>query len=162
MGGRFAGEVPGVEFLKGCLDVLEVELDDGRDTALEVGLDEAEQLSDKRLLCLADLGAGTSEDEAVPASRDDLNRDVRPEISDHPEVLDIGIRAAADSGAGDPPPIVAVMIVGQNRSGSVPVARVDVRNEARVGSACRVFQPRCRSAELIEPRDRGVEVCLVE
>ena len=29
-------------------------------------------------------------------------------------------------------------------------------------SACRVFQPRCRPAELVEPRERGVEVCLVE
>ena len=28
--------------------------------------------------------------------------------------------------------------------------------------ACRVFQPRCRPAELIEPRERGVQVCLVE
>ena len=28
--------------------------------------------------------------------------------------------------------------------------------------ACRVFQPRRRPAELIESRDRGVQVCLVE
>src|ERR1700722_9373845 len=124
MGGRLTGEVAGVEFGKGRIDVVDVELDDSRDTAVEVGLDEAEQFSDKRLLLLAELGAGTSEDEAVPASRDDLNRDVSPEISDHPKVLDIGIRAAADSGAGDPPPIVAVVIVGQNRSGRAPVARV--------------------------------------
>ena len=54
------------------------------------------------------------------------------------------------------------MIGGQNRSASVPVARIDARNEARVGPACRVFQPRCRPAELIEPGDCGVEVRLVE
>ena len=29
-------------------------------------------------------------------------------------------------------------------------------------SACRVFQPRRWSAELVEPGERGVEVCLVE
>ena len=28
--------------------------------------------------------------------------------------------------------------------------------------ACRVFQPRRRPAELVEPRERGVDVCLVE
>ena len=28
--------------------------------------------------------------------------------------------------------------------------------------ACRVFQPRCRPAELLESRDRGVDGCLVE
>ena len=42
------------------------------------------------------------------------DRDVRPELGDHPHVLDLGIPTAADSGVGDPPPIVAVMIVGQN------------------------------------------------
>ena len=34
--------------------------------------------------------------------------------------------------------------------------------EALDRSACRVFQPRCRPAEFLEPRERGVEVCLVE
>ena len=28
--------------------------------------------------------------------------------------------------------------------------------------ACRVFQPRRRTTEFIEPRERGVDVCLVE
>ena len=75
---------------------------------------------------------------------------------------DLGIPTAADSGADDPPPIVAGKVVGQNRSHRVPVAGGEVRKEALVGPACRVFQPRCRPAELFEPRDRGVEVCLVE
>ena len=44
----------------------------------------------------------------------------------------------------------------------VPVAGREVRQEALVHLACRVFQPRRRPAELIEPRERGVEVCLVE
>ena len=34
VGGAFAGKVPGVEFLKRCLDVLEVEQDDRSDMAV--------------------------------------------------------------------------------------------------------------------------------
>ncbi len=37
-----------------------------------------------------------------------------------------------------------------------------MRPEAFVHLACRVFQSRRRRAEFVEPRERGVEVCLVE
>ena len=40
--------------------------------------------------------------------------------------------------------------------------RREMRREALGHLACRVFQPRCRPVELFEPRDRGVEVRLVE
>ena len=78
MGGRFAGEVSGVEFRKGGVEVLEVEHDGRRDTAVEVGLDEAEHVSEEPLLLLVKGDAGTSENKAVAASRDDLDRDVAP------------------------------------------------------------------------------------
>ena len=44
----------------------------------------------------------------------------------------------------------------------VPVAGREVRPEAFDHSARRVFQPRRRPAELVEARERGVEVGLVE
>ena len=44
----------------------------------------------------------------------------------------------------------------------VPVAGREARREALVYSACGVFKPRRRPAELIEPRERGIEVGLVE
>ena len=49
VGGRFAGEVPGIEFVDGGVEVLEVEHDDRRDPAVGVGLDEAEHISEERL-----------------------------------------------------------------------------------------------------------------
>ena len=53
-------------------------------------------------------------------------------------------------------------VVGQHLRHGVPVAGGEVRQEALIHLACRVFQPRCRPAELFESRDRGVQVCLVE
>ena len=44
----------------------------------------------------------------------------------------------------------------------VPVTGHEVRREALDYPACRVFQPRRRTTEFVEPRERGVEVCLVE
>ena len=44
VGGRFAGEVPGVELLEGGVDVVEVEHDARRDPVVGVDLDDAEHL----------------------------------------------------------------------------------------------------------------------
>ena len=55
-----------------------------------------------------------------------------------------------------------VNVVGQCLGHGVPVAGREVRKEALEHLACRVFQPRCRPAELVEPRERGVDVGLVE
>ena len=41
---RFAGEVPGVEFLEGCVDVLGVELNLRGDPVFGVNLDNVEHL----------------------------------------------------------------------------------------------------------------------
>ena len=43
VGGRFAGEVPGVEFVEGGVDVVEVEHDGRRDPFVGVDLDDAER-----------------------------------------------------------------------------------------------------------------------
>src|SRR3954465_10818831 len=47
--GRFACEVSGVEFLQGCLDLVEVEHDVCRYSVLAVELDDAERLAVERL-----------------------------------------------------------------------------------------------------------------
>ena len=67
-----------------------------------------------------------------------------------------------DPGVHDPTPIVDGKALGQHLGHCVPVAGGEARLKALIHSACRVFQPRCRPAELVEPRERGVEVCLVE
>ena len=49
VGGRFAGEVAGVEFLEGGVDVVEVERDSRRDPIVGVDLDDAENFDVERL-----------------------------------------------------------------------------------------------------------------
>ncbi len=49
VGGRFAGEVAGVEFLEGGVDVVEVEHDVRRDPVVGVDLDDGEHLGVERL-----------------------------------------------------------------------------------------------------------------
>ena len=72
VGGRFAGEVPGVEFLEGGVDVVGVEHDARRDPVVGVDLDDAEHLGVERLGPLvAARETDTTEDEALPAGRDD-------------------------------------------------------------------------------------------
>ncbi len=44
VGGRFAGEVSGIEFLEGGVDVVEVERDVRRDPVVGVDLDDAERV----------------------------------------------------------------------------------------------------------------------
>ena len=48
VGGRFAGEVAGVELLEGGVDVVEVERDARRDPVVGVDLDDAEHLDAER------------------------------------------------------------------------------------------------------------------
>ena len=49
VGGRFAGEIPGIEFLEGGVEVVGVEHDRRRDPVVGVDLDEAEDVCDDRL-----------------------------------------------------------------------------------------------------------------
>ena len=67
VGGRFAGEVSGVEFREGGVDVVEVERDDRDDPLVGVDLDEAEPLD---VECLGTLvtarGSGYDEGRGAP------------------------------------------------------------------------------------------------
>ncbi len=107
--------------------------------------------------------AVTREDEALAAGRNDGRGDVRdPDVGDRPHVRDLGVSTVSDSRVHHATTIVAAIIVGQDLRHRVPVAGREVRLEALVHLACRVFQPRRRTTELVEPRERGVEVFLVE
>ena len=73
-----------------------------------------------------------------------------------------GFSTVQDTGAHYPSAILDGYVVGQYLRHCVPVASREVRLEALVHLACRIFQPRCQRVELIESRERGVEVDLVE
>ncbi len=60
MGGRFAGEVPGVEFLEGGVDVVGVEHDVRRDPLVGVDLDDVEDLVWNASGLIAARGADTT------------------------------------------------------------------------------------------------------
>ena len=135
-----------------------------RDPVVGVDLDDAEHFVAEGLGPLvAARGAGTSEGEALPAGRNDCRRHVRdPEVGDRPQVGDLGISTVSDARVHHPTAIVGANVVGQYLGHGVPVAGREVRPEALEHSACRVFQPRRWSAELVEASERGVDVCLVE
>jgi hypothetical protein len=59
-------------------------------------------------------------------------------------------------------PIVDVEIVGQHPGYGVPVASDEVRLGALVDLGCCVLRAPRRPTELIERRDRGVDVRLIE
>ena len=127
--GRFAGEVSGIEFLDGCLDVLDVEHDSRRDAAVEVGLDDDEHISNETPCCSLKETRVRVRIRRSPRVAMTSTVMFGPEISGHPHVVDLGIPTAAGSGAGYPAPIVAVMSLRPESTASrVPVARVDVRN----------------------------------
>ena len=81
-----------------------------------------------------------------------------PDVDDGPQVRDLGIPTVSDAAAHHPTTIVIAHVVGHYLRHGVPVASREVRVEAVVHLACRVLQPRCRSAELVESCERGVEV----
>ncbi len=85
-----------------------------------------------------------------------------PELGDRPHVRDLGIPTVSDAGVHHPTTIVDENVVGQCLRHGVPVAGREARIEALDHPACRVFQPRRRPMELVEPCERGVDVCLVE
>ena len=76
--GGFAGEVAGIEFFEGGVDVVGVERDACHDPLVGVDLDDVEHLDDEspRARGLA-REASTTEDEAFAAGRNDGRRIVR-------------------------------------------------------------------------------------
>ena len=117
VGGRFAGEVSGVELLEGGVDVVGVEHDACRDPVVGVDLDDAERLGVERLGTLVSAReAATTEGEALPAGRDDGRRlrCLAPEVGDRLHVSRFRHLDRVGSPAiHDPTAIVAGNVVGQ-------------------------------------------------
>ncbi len=99
VGGRFAGEVSGVEFLEGGVDVVEVERDAATIQFVGVDLDDAEHLERKSSgLLLAVREADTTEGEALPADRNNSRRHVRnPQSAIARMFVDLGVWTVPDS-----------------------------------------------------------------
>ncbi len=146
VGGRFAGEVPGVELFEGGVDVVEVEHDDRRDLSSASISTDVEDLVVERLGSLVSTRvAGTSEDEVRAASRNDSRRHVgEPDVGGRSHIFDLGIPTLSDPGVHDPPAIVDGNVVGQCVRHGVQ-SRAAKHVQIALGHlACRIFQPRRR------------------
>ncbi len=107
--------------------------------------------------------ANSCEGEALAAGcQDARHRHREADINGCLSIFDVGISTMQDPGVHYPPAIVDRDVLGRYLSHGVPLAGSNVRVKALEYTRCGVFQPRRRSAELVEPRDRGVEVSLVE
>ena len=103
------------------------------------------------------------EDEALPTGCDDDGREVGDsDVGGRSQVCDLGIPTVLDPCVYDPPAIVDTDVVGQYLRERIPVAGGEVRHVPLGRLACRVFQPRRRPTQLVEFRECGVEVRLVE
>ena len=84
-----------------------------------------------------------------------------PKFCDGSHVRDSGLPSATDAGIHDASAVLSGVSAARISAIAVP-SRAAKHVEALVHSACRVFQPRRRPAELVEFRERGVDVGLVE
>src|SRR5215207_4409470 len=91
--GGFACKITGFEFLKGCVDVVEVEGDDRRDLLAGVDLDDAEYFAVESVRPLVESGeSGMSQDEVLPTGCTDCRRyRLDTDINNGPHVGDDGI-----------------------------------------------------------------------
>ncbi len=130
--GRFAREVPGVEFLESGIDVVGVERDACDDPLVGVDVDDCKHLGGERLGPLvSDLEAVTTEGEALPAGRNDCRRYIRdPYVGDSPHVCDHGVPTVSKAGVHHSSTIVVGSVLGQCLGHRVPVAGREVTLEA--------------------------------
>src|ERR1700722_18365893 len=162
MGGRFAGEIAGVELRDGGVEVFEVEHDNTRDSLLGVDLHDLERIVLNRLGVTA-RHANSGEGEVLTAGCQDAQHRHREADTDGClRIFDAGISTMQDPGVYYPPAIVDTDVLGRYVSPGLPLTASNVRVKALEYARCGVLQTRCRLAELIEPRERGIEVCLVE
>src|SRR6478752_2465339 len=86
--GAFAGEVTGVEFLEGGVEVVEVERDCRCDPFVGVDLDDVQDIEAELLgLPTAARESSASEDDVIPTGRYGIRRLCSAEISCYPEVF---------------------------------------------------------------------------
>ena len=133
MGRRFAGEVSGVKFLEGGVDVLDVEQDSRRYPFVGVVLNDLKGIVLNRVAVEA-RAAPMRENEAFAPGRNDVHRDVRQQsdLGGHPQVFDCSISTLPEPGIHDPAAIVATIILGKVLRHGIPVAGREMRQEALV------------------------------
>src|ERR1700712_135105 len=164
VGGCLACVVAGVKLRERSVDVIEVERDAYRDPAVGIELDDAEHLGVKSVGLLFSAREGVAaEGEALPAGRDGSRRGNRhAEVCGGPHARDGCIATVQYPSVDHLTAVLVQQIFGQHLRYVGPVTVREVRHEALEYSTCRVGQPRGPWPQFVEPRDRDVEVYLVE
>ncbi|MCV7332019.1 hypothetical protein H7J81_18115 [Mycobacterium cookii] len=162
VGGRFTGDESGIELGDGGVEVFEVENDDRRNLIVRADFDDGQRIR-QELLGPAIVARAARENEALPTGCDHDGRYVHESgVSGRPQICDLGISTVSGACVYNSPAIIDSNVFGQYLRERIPVAGCEVRQVALDRLACCAFQPRCRRAQLVERRDRGVEVSLVE
>src|SRR5947209_7816252 len=115
VGGRFTGEVAGIEFLEGGVNVVGVICDASQDPFVGRDLYDAEKLDMECTgLLVSTRDTATAEDKAFASSRDDRGATlVGPNVGEGLRVLDLGVWTVSKSRSNHPTAIVLRELVGQ-------------------------------------------------
>ena len=163
VGGRFAGEVRASSSSKAA------SMSSGSNTTraairLSASISTMPSISASNASVLvAAREADTSEGEALPAGRNDGRRRCsRPDLGDRSHVRDVDISTVSDPGVHDPTAIVDENVVGQYLRHARPSRGPRSTSRSARPLGLPRFPAAAPAAEFVEPRERGVEVCLVE
>ncbi|HUK34207.1 MAG TPA: hypothetical protein VLV86_09870, partial [Vicinamibacterales bacterium] len=131
MDGGFARQIPGIKLFESGVDVVKVEYDGRLDPFVCVVLYDLKDI-DLNRIGFAARGAKARENEAFAPGRNDCRRYIRqqPDVGRYPQVFHRRSSTMPDPGIHDSTTIVAVVIVGEQRSQRVPVAGREVCHEA--------------------------------
>ena len=162
--GRFASEVTSLKFGEGGVDVVDVEREARDDAVFCVNLEDVEHLDAEFVRPHPMVpGADMSEGEARPAGRKGGRRNLfETHLGGRSHFRYVIIATVLDAGVHDPTTIICENVMGGQFRHRVPVAGREVGPEALVHLSCRVFQSPCLRMQLVELRERGIEVGLVE
>ncbi len=166
--GRLAGEVAGVELLKGGFDVVEVEIDLGYHQPVGVDLGDLQRFNAERLgPRVMFLEPHVAEAETIaPQGESDL-RDGDAQGCDRTDIFD-RCRAIIALAAKTLPPVIEPGVLREQRTDLVQAIVAKQRDQSIIGSSRGVFERRPRrlipesGVGGVEFGDRGVDVFDVE
>ena len=123
VGGRFAGEVAGVELRDGGVEVVEVECDECRDQLVGVDLGDHQHFGDERVcLRVALFEKGVAEAQTIAPHGERCRRGINDApVGDRANAGDFRCAVVALS-AEYPPPVFDPDVVGKQRAEFVPPA----------------------------------------
>src|SRR5882757_7534024 len=159
----FASKVSSIKLLEGSVDVVQPEHHVRRDPLVGVDLGDNEQLGGELPVPqVTARGTHMGKGEALPTGRDDSRRYVRPSLSQGLQVCNHDSATVPEPDAHHAIAIVDATVDCEDLGHRRPIARSEVREEAVICPACRVFEPWRLWLQFLKAGEGGVEVLLVK